>query len=129
MKTLTYISLSALNDFAYGVVSSGHLAVGGTLALVSLATEPFLYYAHETAWNAAVGTAPDITLSSLPLRTVTYTALNVGRIFVTGVMVTGSIPVAAGFVGFNLFGDALSYAANDLAWAYYAPVPATPSRP
>lgn len=125
LKTATYQSLSAFDDFLFGVMFGGGVAAGGILFAVSVTTEPFIYYAHESVWTAYAPRTGDAELELIPYKTATFTMANMGRVFATGWALTGSPAVAAGFVAFNAIGDAAAYALNDVGWVYFSPVPET----
>lgn len=126
-KTVTYQSLSAFDDFMFGVLFGGGVAAGGILFATSVVTEPVLYYLHETVWGTLAPRAGSAEMELIPAKTATYTLTNMGRTFATGWLLTGSPLVGAGFVAFNAFGDAAAYALNDVAWAYFDPIPEPPS--
>lgn len=121
-KTATYQSASSFNDFAFAAaVSRVGAAGGGLLAAMSLVTEPVVYYFHESAWTAARTASGRTEMEVLPSKTVSYAAVNSGRVFLSGLIVTGSPLFALGFTAFNAVGDAMTSAGNDAAWAYFAP--------
>lgn len=122
-KTATYQSLSAFDDFLFGWLFGGGVAAGGVLFAVSVTTEPFIYYAHESAWTALAPRTGEAEMELIPYKTATFTMANMGRVFMTGWALTGSPAVAAGFVAFNAFGDAAAYALNDVGWVYFSPIP------
>ena len=122
-KTLTYQSVSAFDDFMFGVLFGGGVAAGGVLAAVSITTEPVLYYLHESVWSSIAADSGATETELIPTKTATYTLANMGRVFATGWALTGNPAIGVGFVAFNAVGDAVAYAANDLAWAYFAPLP------
>lgn len=122
-KTVTYQALSALNNFAFGVYVLGGAALGGSLAVTSIVTEPVSYFAHEWVWSGVASRLAAPPAELIPVKTATYTVLTAGRTYVIGLVLTGSPAVAAGFMVFNSVADAASYLLNDLAWLYLAPPP------
>ena len=130
-KTATYQSMSSFNDFAFAAtVSRVGAAGGGLLAGLSLVTEPIVYYVHETAWTSAREASGQTEMEVLPTKTVSYAMVNSGRVFLSGLLVTGSPLFALGFTAFNAVGDAATSAGNDTLWAYFAPTdPSAPAEP
>lgn len=124
-KTMTYQAVSAFDDFMFGVMFGGGVAAGGVLLATSVVTEPVLYYLHEMVWGTLAPRTGTAELELVPAKTATYTLTNMGRVFATGWLLTGSPLVGAGFVAFNAVGDAAAYALNDVAWVYFAPIPDT----
>ncbi|MGQ9368983.1 DUF2061 domain-containing protein [Azospirillum sp. ST 5-10] len=122
-KTLTYLGLSALNNFAFGALRYGDLASGGVFALVSITTEPVVYYVHEAAWAALLPHTGLSERDAVPAKTASYTVVNAARVLANGWVLTGSATAAVGFLVFNVIGDSVSYAVNDLAWAHLFPAP------
>jgi uncharacterized membrane protein len=120
-KTITYQTLSSLNDFAFGLVFAGGVAAGGVLAAASTVTEPIFYYIHESIWDAYQHHPENERVDTVAAKTATYTSANMIRIFTTGWAVTGSFVLAAGYVAFNSVADSLTYATNDAAWRYVWP--------
>jgi uncharacterized membrane protein len=114
LKTLTFLSLSSINDFAFGYLF-GSLATGGAMVAANLTTGWGLYYLHESAWIAydPQGKLPEGTTG---LRTATFTIANSTRIFALGLLLTGSPVISGGFVVFNAAGDAAAYVITDKLW-------------
>lgn len=121
-KTVTYQSLSSLNDFLFGMVFAGGMATGGALAAVSFVTEPIFYYYHEKLWERSSNDEDPADENIGIAKTASYVTINAGRIFSTGMLLTGSPVTAAGFVAFNVVGDSVNYVANDLAWSHFWPL-------
>lgn len=120
-KAATYQTLSSLNDFAFGYLVAGSALVGGAMAAVTTVTEPVFYLVHEMAWDAAIDRTGLDEADLLGPRMVTYGAINAGRVFGVGLLLTGSPAAALGYVGVSLVGDSLAFAFNDLAWSTFAP--------
>lgn len=120
-KTVTYQSLSSLNDFLFGMAFAGGLAAGSALAAVSFVTEPIFYYYHEKFWGLSSNDEGSKDENIGVAKTTSYVTINAGRIFFTGMLLTGSPATAAGFVAFNVVGDSVNYVANDLAWSHFWP--------
>jgi uncharacterized membrane protein len=126
-KTFSYQALSAADDFLFRVLFAGGLSAGAILFATSLTAEPFIYYLHESAWTALSPRTGTDELELLPVRTATFTAANMARVFATGWLLTGRLAMSAGFVAFNAIGDAAAYALNDVGWAYLSPIPGPPA--
>ncbi|QCG91214.1 DUF2061 domain-containing protein [Azospirillum sp. TSH100] len=120
-KTITYQTLSSLNDFAFGLVFAGGVVAGGVLAVASTVTEPIFYYIHENIWDAYQPRSEDEGVNTVAAKTATYTSANMMRIFATGWIVTGNPALATGYVAFNSMADSLTYATNDAIWMYVWP--------
>lgn len=121
-KTVTYQNLSSLNDFLFGIVFAGGMATGGALAAISFVTEPIFYYYHEKLWERSSNDKDPADENIGIAKTASYVTINAGRIFSTGMLLTGSPATAAGFVAFNVVGDSVNYVANDLAWSHFWPL-------
>ena len=123
-KTITYQSMSSFNDFVFASLFGGNGAAGGgALAALSLVTEPIVYYTHERIWATARATSGRTEMEVLPTKTVTYSLMNSGRVFLSGWLYTGNPMFALGFTAFNAVGDAVTSAGNDALWAAFAPEP------
>ncbi|MGE4221336.1 MAG: hypothetical protein AB7G39_17970 [Alphaproteobacteria bacterium] len=123
-KTIAYQSMSSFNDFVFASLFGGNGATGGgTLAAMSLVTEPVVYYIHENLWASARAASGQTEMEVLPTKTVTYSLMNSGRVFLSGWLYTGNPMFALGFTAFNMVGDAVTSAGNDALWAAFAPEP------
>jgi uncharacterized membrane protein len=114
LKTLTFLSLASINDFAFGYMFGG-LVGGSGMILANLTTGWGLYHVHEVAWGESghYVSLPDDTTG---MRTTTFTVVNSARIFGLGLLLTGNAAISAGFVVFNALGDAVAYVVTDRIW-------------
>lgn len=51
VKTVTWRGIGSLDTFVLGWLITGNAAIGGSIAVLELATKMVLYYAHERAWS------------------------------------------------------------------------------
>lgn len=51
IKTITWRITGSSATFLIAYLISGNLAVGGTIAVIQLVTNTFLYFIHERIWN------------------------------------------------------------------------------
>ena len=125
-KSLSYQTLSSVDDFAFGYLFGGGVAAGGILVLANAVSELAVNYAHDLTWAVASRDLAVPEEETRTTRTVTYTAVNTVRVFGLGLLVTGNAAASLGYVAFNAVADAAVYAANDAVWARYWPEPEPP---
>jgi uncharacterized membrane protein len=114
LKTLTFLSLASINDFAFGYAFGG-LLTGGGMIVANLTTGWLLYYVHEKAWAKTLRFV-ELPQDNTGIRTGTFTVVNSARIFGLGLLITGKALISSGFVLFNAAGDAVAYAVTDRLW-------------
>jgi uncharacterized membrane protein len=74
-------------------------------------------YAHDVTWAVVTEGTGLTEADTRTTRTMTYTALNVVRVFGLGMLITGDPTASLGYVAFNAAADAVVYAMNDAAWS------------
>jgi uncharacterized membrane protein len=128
-KSLSYQALSTIDDFLFGYIVGGSLAVGGFLALANAASELGLNYGHDLTWTLFTRGEAQSEAETRAARTGTYTAVNAARVFGLGLLLTGHAALSLGYVAFNAVADAAVYWANDLIWGVVWPVQPQAVRP
>jgi uncharacterized membrane protein len=51
VKTVTWRGIGSFDTFVLGWLITGNAAIGGSIAVLELATKMVLYYFHERAWS------------------------------------------------------------------------------
>lgn len=51
VKTVTWRGIGSFDTFVLGWLLTGSAAIGGSIAVLELATKMVLYYFHERAWS------------------------------------------------------------------------------
>jgi|GEM_PF-5973476 len=122
-RSISYQTLSSLDDFGFGYFLGGGAAAGGVLVLANAVSELAVNYAHDLTWAIASRDLAVPEGDTRTTRTFTYTAMNTVRVFGLGILITGNAVTSLGYVAFNAVADAGVYAANDAAWDIYWPAP------
>ena len=69
VKAITWRSIGSFDTFVLGWLITGNAAIGGSIAVLELATKMFLYYVHERAWSRIMWGVKPVAVAAEPAST------------------------------------------------------------
>ncbi len=140
-KTITFRVIVTTLDFSSNYIVLGEITTAAGLSTFALVVGPFLYLAHETAWNyfGPADCAVDVssllrlradaqaheagprgfTISRALAKTITFRTLATAMDFTTLYVVVGDAVTAAGLAAFGFVVGPFVYWGHEKAWDHF----------